>query len=72
MISCRVPEYYNSHDCAIEVEEDELHQFAEHKEEDDENPYTEYFEYLIDQLQLDVPTDEQSALQMSQHIISLQ
>eukprot|EP00794_Sanderia_malayensis_P012615 gene12615-13904_t len=68
-----LPEYYSSHDCMIEVEEDKLNQFEEHEEqEDDENPYTEHFEYLIDQLQLDIPTDEQSALQMFQRIVSLQ
>lgn len=68
-----LPEYYTSHDCVIEVEEDELHQFEEYTgEEDDENTYTEYFEYLIDQLHLDIPTEEHSALQMFQRIVSLQ
>ena len=68
-----LPEYYNAYDCKSEVEEDELHQFEEYiREENPDNVYTEYFEYIIDQQQLGVPCDEQSALQLFQYIVSLQ
>ena len=68
-----LPEYYNAYDCKSEVEEEELHQFEEYiREENPDNVYTEYFEYIIDQQQLGVPSDEQSALQLFQYIVSLQ